>query len=68
LDRISLVKSVVLLDPRLRFADHISSMVNKVRGALCFIKRWSKEFDDPYVTQNLLISHVHPILEYGSPA
>jgi len=28
----------VLLDPRLKFAEHISFMVNKARGALGFIK------------------------------
>jgi len=38
----------VLLDPRLRFADHISSVVNIAMGALGFIKKWSKDFDEPY--------------------
>jgi len=32
------------------------SMVNKARGALDFIKRWSKAFDDPYITKTLFIS------------
>jgi len=31
---------------------------------LAFIKRWSKEFYDPYVTKTLFISLVRPILEY----
>jgi len=55
------------LDPRQKFADHISSMVNKARGALASIKRWSKEFDDPYMTKTWFISIVRPTLEYGSP-
>jgi len=38
----------VLLDPKLKFSNHISTIVNKARGVLGFIKRWSKEFDDPY--------------------
>jgi len=33
---------------------------------LGFIKRWSKEFDDPILTKTLFISLVRPILEYGS--
>ena len=41
-------------------------MVNQANGVLGFIKRWSKEFSDPYVTKQLNISLVRPILEYGS--
>jgi len=42
-------------------------MVNKARGVLAFIKRWSKEFDDPYVIKTFFISLVRPILEYCAP-
>ena len=35
-------------------------------GVLGFIKRWSKEFNDPYITKTLYTSLVRPILEYGS--
>jgi len=52
------------MDPRLKFSDHITTMVNIARGVLAFIKRWSKEIDDPYVTKTLFISLVRPILEY----
>jgi len=41
-------------------------MVNKARGALGFIKRCSKEFDDHYITRTLFISLVRPTLGYGS--
>jgi hypothetical protein len=41
-------------------------MVNKAKGALAAVKRWSKEFNDPYVTKLLYTSLVRPILEYGS--
>jgi len=54
----------VLLDPCLKFADHISSMRNKAMGALGFIKRWSKELDDPYITKTLFISLVRPNTEF----
>lgn len=39
---------------------------NKARGVLGFIKRWAKEFTDPYITKQLYMSLVRPILEYGS--
>jgi len=41
----------VYMDPKLKFSDHITTMANKARCVLAFIKRWSKEFDDPYVTK-----------------
>jgi len=66
LDRITRVDDLgVLLDPKLKFSDHISSIVNKARGVLGFIKRSSKEFDDPYLTKTLFISNLHNSLIYG---
>jgi len=56
LDRIILVNNLgVLLNPRLTFG-HISSVENKGRGALGFIKGiLSKEFDDPFITRTFFI-------------
>lgn len=56
----------VLLDAKLNFIQHISLTVNKARSVLGFIKRWAKEFTDPYITKQLYTSLVRPILEYGS--
>ena len=56
----------ILLDAELNFGLHVTSIINKARCTLGFIKRWSKEFNDPYVTKNLYTSLVRPILEYGS--
>lgn len=56
----------ILLDVKLSFIPHIHMTVNKARGVLAFIKRWSKEFTDPYITKKLYTSLVRPILEYGS--
>jgi len=68
LDRIShAVDLGVHMDPKLKFSDHITTITIKARGVLTFIKRWSKEFDDPYVTKTLFISLVRPILEYCAP-
>jgi len=68
LDTITRVDDLgVPLDRKLKFSDHISTIVNKARGVLGFTKRWSEEFDDPYMTLTLFISLVRLILEYGSP-
>ena len=55
----------VLLDPKLRFNLHINFIINKANRCLGFIKRWAKEFDDPYVTKLLFTSLVRPVLEYA---
>lgn len=62
----SFVDLGVTMDTKLRFNVHISLTVNKAKGVLGFIKRWSKEFDDPYTTKLLFTSLVRPILEYAS--
>lgn len=56
----------VLLDHRLSFNLHVNSCVNKAKSLLGFMKRWSKEFNDPYVTKSLYMSLVRPTLEYAS--
>ena len=56
----------ILMDPKLNFNNHVISMVNKAYGVLSFIKRWAKEFSDPYITKQLYTSLVRPILQYGS--
>lgn len=56
----------ILLDAKLNFNAHITSVVNKARGVLGFIKRRAKEFSDPYIINRLYVSLVRPILEYGS--
>ena len=61
----SFVDLGVILDPKLWFHLHIDSCVNKAKSLLGFIKRWSKEFNDPYVTKRLFASLVRPVLEYG---
>ncbi|XP_075150853.1 uncharacterized protein LOC142224961 [Haematobia irritans] len=55
----------VFFDSRLDFGSHIEGCVNKVTGVLGFIKRWSKEFVDPYLTKRLFTTLVRPILEYA---
>ena len=67
LERVFLFKDLgVIFDPVLNFRSHIETIVLKARCTLGFIKRWSKEFRDPYITKTLLTSLVRPILEYES--
>ncbi|XP_075158158.1 uncharacterized protein LOC142231436 [Haematobia irritans] len=56
----------LLMDQRLNFRKHILMVVSKAYTALGFMKRWSKEFNDPLVTKTLYTSLVRPNLEYGS--
>lgn len=56
----------IYFDRKLTFNTHVTYIVNKGNSVLYFIKRWSKEFKDPYVTKNLFTSLVRPILEYCS--
>jgi len=56
----------VLLDEKLTFELHFNRILNKANSMLGFVKRWAKEFDDPYVIKSLYISLVRPNLEYAS--
>lgn len=62
----SFVDLGIMMDRKLNFNNHIITMVNKAYGVLYFMKRWAKEFSDPYTTKQLFTSLVRPILEYGS--
>lgn len=57
----------VILNSRFSFEDHIDSIVNKANATLGFVKRWCKEFNDPYISRLLYCTFVRPILEYASP-
>ena len=56
----------IIFDRNLDFRIHITSSVRKATYILGIIKRWAKEFYDPYVTKQLFTALVWPILEYGS--
>jgi len=38
-------------------------MVQKAKGVLAFIRRWSEDFGDPYTTKTLYVALVRPILD-----
>lgn len=55
----------ITLDKKLNFNTHVELTASKAKSVLGFIKRWAKEFRDPYVTKKLFTTLVRPILEYG---
>jgi len=57
----------VLMDPKLTFSSHIHFIIGKARSMLGYVKRWAKEFNDPYICKLLYTSLVRPNLEYASP-
>lgn len=56
----------VICDRELNFRFHIDNIISRANSALGFVKRWSKEFSNPYVTKSLFSTFVRPILEYAS--
>lgn len=57
----------VIFDSKLTFIDHIDSITSRASSRLGMIKRWTKEFNDPYVAKCLYVSLVRSILEYACP-
>lgn len=56
----------IICDRELNFRSHIDQIIHRANSSLGFIKRWSKEFSNPYVTKSLYITFVRPLLEYAS--
>lgn len=54
----------VLFDKKVTFRSHYDRMLNKANSMLGFVKRWGKEFDDPFVLKTLYESFVRSTLEY----
>lgn len=57
----------VIFNTKLSFNRHIEVITSRASSRLGMIKRWSKEFSDPYVTKALYVSLVRSILEYACP-
>lgn len=65
-DRVdSFVDLGVFFDSKLCFNKHIDVIVGKANCRLGMIKRWSKEFKDPFITKTLFTSLVRSILEFA---
>ena len=67
LERVSVVKDLgVLLDSKLSFSDHYSTIIAKANRNLGFIFRIAAEFHDPYCLRALYVSLVRSVLESAS--
>lgn len=55
----------IVFDSKINFIRHIDVIVGKANCRLGVIKRWSKEFNDPFNTKTLYVSLVRSILEFG---
>ena len=67
LNRVDEIRDLgVLLDAKLSFASHRSSIIAKANRQLGFITRIAKNFTDPYCLKALYCSLVRPILENSS--
>ena len=56
----------VLFDTELTFEMHIESITSKAKSKLGMIKRWSKEFNNMFITKTLFVSLVRSTLEFAS--
>lgn len=57
----------VIINQKMTFNNHINHIVSKAKSRLAWIKRYSKEFDDPWIIKRLFETFVRPIVEYASP-
>lgn len=66
LKRVSTIKDLgITLDNKLRFNEHISSVIAKAYAVLGVIIRNTRDFNDIYCLKTLYISLVRSLLEYG---
>ncbi|XP_055387973.1 uncharacterized protein LOC129616364, partial [Condylostylus longicornis] len=67
LNRVSSIKDLgVVFDEKLTFRQHYNAVISKANSVLGFVKRYTKEFNDPYVIKTLFVALVRPHLEYAS--
>ena len=67
INRTSVIRDLgVFLDSKMSFKFHVNIIISKANSRLGLIKRFGKEFKDPYVTKALYCSLVRSILEYGT--
>lgn len=61
----SFVDLGVVFDPKLTFNRHIDMIFCKANSRFGMIKRWSRDFNDPFVTKTLFVSLVRRVLEFA---
>ena len=67
IERVEQIKDLgVILDQHLSFGNHIDYIITKAKSRLAWVRRFSSEFNDPWVIKSLFMTFVVPILEYAS--
>jgi hypothetical protein len=67
LDKVDHFKDLgVIFTPNLSFNKHIDYIINKASSMLAYIKRFSRDFQDPYTIKTLYTCYVRSNLEYAS--
>ena len=56
----------VVCDRELNFRGHYDKIIQSANSTMGFVFRWSKEFNNIFITRLLFTSFVRPILEYAS--
>lgn len=66
-EKVSSIKDLgIILDEKLTFKCHLNYILGKAKSTLAWFKRYSYEFDDPWVIKRLYETFVVPIIEYAS--
>lgn len=67
MEKVEQIKDLgVILDHNLSFKNHIEFVTTRAKSRLAWIRRFSKDFNDPWVLKKLFMTFVLPILEYAS--
>jgi len=67
IERVKVIKDLgVILDEKLNFEAHIELITAKARSLLGWIKRFGREFEDPWTIKRLFFTFVIPVIEYAS--
>ena len=67
LERLQVVKDLgVFIDTKMSFKFHVNLIIARANSKLGMIKRFGKDFKEPYVLKALYCSLVRSTLEYGS--
>lgn len=66
IERVNQIKDLgVILDQKLSFVNHIEYITTRAKSRLAWVRRFSREFDFPWVIKKLYMTFVSPILEYA---
>ncbi|XP_055381850.1 uncharacterized protein LOC129612327 [Condylostylus longicornis] len=58
--QVSSIKDLgVVFDEKLTFRQHYNAVISKANSVLGFVKRYTKEFNDPYVIKTLFVTYIN---------